>query len=472
MSAKRALIVDDSKSARAVLSRMLEQHSLEVDTVESAEQAIEYLGHHRPDVIFMDHLMPGMDGFQAVQAIKNNPRTATIPIMMYTSQEGDLYVGQARALGATGVLPKQLRPVDVSKVLYQLNLLPERRDSEVARIADARAPSVVVIGESPSSQLASGQGKGDVQPLRPAAGDLRGQIESLIKEQTTELRRFVIASLDSYASRVVSDMRGVPGEAAEPAPHLPLAPSKRNFVFGVVAATVVVLGLGGLALWLGKNLARLKDEQAALVRQTTSLEQANRQMAATISQLSAGTAERSASYVALPALVPPARVASDEDSSAAGTTGTAPLPVPYGEVPLSGQRVEALRAMLKQLRTQSFHGTLVIDVYGGRFCLVGNATDGFSPAPDDLPYSKCDLVGNPALDGMAPAQRQSLNFVNMVSDEEQRSGGALKVNVASGSSDRPAMPYPNAAAEGLTAGQWNRAASVNNRLEITVVPGT
>ena len=65
----------------------------------------------------MDHLMPGMDGFQAVQAIKNNPRTATIPIMMYTSQEGELYLGQARALGAVGVLPKQIKQADVSKVL-------------------------------------------------------------------------------------------------------------------------------------------------------------------------------------------------------------------------------------------------------------------------------------------------------------------------------------------------------------------
>ena len=71
----------------------------------------------------MDHLMPGMDGFQALQAIKNNPRTATIPIMMYTSQEGELYLGQARALGAVGVLPKQIKHADVSKVLYQLHLV-------------------------------------------------------------------------------------------------------------------------------------------------------------------------------------------------------------------------------------------------------------------------------------------------------------------------------------------------------------
>ena len=59
----------------------------------------------------MDHLMPGMDGFQAIQAIKGNPDTATIPVVMYTSQEGELYVSQARALGAVGVLPKTVKQV-------------------------------------------------------------------------------------------------------------------------------------------------------------------------------------------------------------------------------------------------------------------------------------------------------------------------------------------------------------------------
>ena len=128
MAQKSALVVDDSKSARVILSRMLEKYDIEVDMAESAEQAIEYLKGNRPDAIFMDHLMPGMDGLQAVKAIKGNPQTAMIPIMMYTSQEGELYVGQARALGAMGVLPKQVRPVDVSKVLYELHLLPDRRD--------------------------------------------------------------------------------------------------------------------------------------------------------------------------------------------------------------------------------------------------------------------------------------------------------------------------------------------------------
>src|ERR1700689_817553 len=126
MTARRALVVDDSKSARAFLTRILERYELAVDGVETAEQAIEYLTVQRPDVIFMDHLMPGMDGFQAVQAIKTNPLTATIPIMMYTSQEGELYLSQARALGALGVLPKQTKHTDVAKVLDQLRLLGEQ----------------------------------------------------------------------------------------------------------------------------------------------------------------------------------------------------------------------------------------------------------------------------------------------------------------------------------------------------------
>src|SRR5271157_6569962 len=151
MARKRALVVDDSKSARVILSRMLEKYDIEVDMAESAEQAIEYLKHDRPDAIFMDHLMPGMDGLQAVQAIKGNPQTAMIPIMMYTSQEGELYVGQARALVAMGVLPKQVRPVDVSKVLYELHLLPDRRDWTEPALAPVELESGRPVERAPAA---------------------------------------------------------------------------------------------------------------------------------------------------------------------------------------------------------------------------------------------------------------------------------------------------------------------------------
>jgi CheY-like chemotaxis protein len=202
MARKRALVVDDSKSARVILSRMLEKYDVEVDMAESAEQAIEYLNGNRPDAIFMDHLMPGMDGLQAVKAIKSNALTATIPIMMYTSQEGELYVGQARALGAMGVLPKQVRPVDVSKVLYELHLLPDRRDTAEPALAPVEIDGSIrgggVVGPAAGRPSPTGAGIADA---RPPSADWGRRMEAAVKEQSADIRRFIVASLDSFASR-------------------------------------------------------------------------------------------------------------------------------------------------------------------------------------------------------------------------------------------------------------------------------
>ncbi|HSN71406.1 MAG TPA: response regulator, partial [Steroidobacteraceae bacterium] len=205
MTGKRALIVDDSRSARVILSRMLESYGLQVDTAETAEQALEFLGHTRPDVIFMDHLMPGMDGFQAVQAIKANPDTAIIPVMMYTSQEGELYVSQARALGAVGVLPKTVKQVDVSRVLYQLHLLPDRRQNRSALFTN-----VAQAANEPAASTPAGTESGASKQELEAT--LRPLIAQALKEQHSELRRFMLASFEAFARRVVADVKPAPDE--------------------------------------------------------------------------------------------------------------------------------------------------------------------------------------------------------------------------------------------------------------------
>jgi len=123
MLEKKALVVDDSKLALFVLEKMLTEESLAVDTAGSAVEALGYLVHNKPDVIFLDHSMPGMNGLEALKIIKDNPDTATIPVMMYTSKEGEVYVSQARALGAIDILPKQLQPVVLHNVLQKINLV-------------------------------------------------------------------------------------------------------------------------------------------------------------------------------------------------------------------------------------------------------------------------------------------------------------------------------------------------------------
>ena len=249
MIQKRALIVDDSKSARVVLSKLL-KYDLAVHAAESAEDAIAHLqAEERPDVIFMDHLMPSMDGFQAVQAIKNDPRTAAIPILMYTSQGGDLYLGQARALGAIGVLPKQLGLTDVGTVLSQLRLLPERQPAgsgagqQPLQLA-AGSPTVTIAATRPEAPDDAAQSLAAapmaVRSLTPEQIEhvVRSTVQPLLSEQSAELRRFVLATLDGIEARRPAPPPVTPlapmTELAAPSPGVPCGGSRsassRSFV--------------------------------------------------------------------------------------------------------------------------------------------------------------------------------------------------------------------------------------------------
>src|SRR5271163_280358 len=279
MARKRALVVDDSKSARVILSRMLEKYDIEVDMAESAEQAIEYLKNNRPDAIFMDHLMPGMDGLQAVRAIKGNPQTAMIPIMMYTSQEGELYVGQARALGAMGVLPKQVRPVDVSKVLYELHLLPDRRDMTEAALAPVELEDGTPIERAPAVLAASNTTPGV---------DWARRLESAVKDQAVDLRRFIVASLDSFSSRIVSDVRdSVPAPAMQQLAPPPVRAARPIWPWAAAVAAACVVAVLFAACWLlaRDDLAKSRAQVAGLTSANAELQRARLDLSATVKEL-------------------------------------------------------------------------------------------------------------------------------------------------------------------------------------------
>ncbi|HAS51707.1 MAG TPA: hypothetical protein DCS21_08165 [Gammaproteobacteria bacterium] len=106
MPVRNVLVVDDSKSARLMLRKMLLGFGLTVDTAESAEEALSHLHDQQPDAIFMDHTMPGMDGIAALRQIKKDPATAAIPVAMYTSRDELAYREEARQAGAIDVLIK------------------------------------------------------------------------------------------------------------------------------------------------------------------------------------------------------------------------------------------------------------------------------------------------------------------------------------------------------------------------------
>jgi CheY-like chemotaxis protein len=446
MARKRALVVDDSKSARVILSRMLEKYDIEVDMAESAEQAIEYLKSYRPDAIFMDHLMPGMDGLQAVQAIKGNPQTAMIPIMMYTSQEGELYVGQARALGALGVLPKQVRPVDVSKVLYELHLLPERRDMTESALAPMEMEDGTPIERAPAA----------------AAGDWAHRLESTVKDQAVDIRRFIVASLDSFASRIVSDVRDSTPPPTLEFPPAPVRAARPTWPWAAGVGAACLIAVSFFAAWLiaREELARSRAEIAGLTSANIELQHARTDLSATVKDLTTALA---AGGTGAPGGVP----------AGAGAAAIAPRvePVPYGEIPFDRGRLEVLRELLAKLEAQGFHGVVKITSLSGLYCLSGNATDGFTPAVASVLASKCDLVGNPFEESLSGQQRQSLAFANLIAGVRQRTAGAITVAIENAGSARPSTPYP-ARVESLTAGEWNRAAAANNRVEFAPESGS
>ena len=145
MTIKSALIVDDSKSARIMLQRLLEKMNVITLGVESAEEALTYLENQHPDIIFMDHMMPGMDGLEATQTIKRNPKTQGIPTIMYTSKEGDGYNTLAMSHGASGVLPKPANQQAVMAVIDSLQNTAANDVPEKAPQMDAHQVSLETI---------------------------------------------------------------------------------------------------------------------------------------------------------------------------------------------------------------------------------------------------------------------------------------------------------------------------------------
>jgi len=432
MGAKRALIVDDSKSARLFLARVLEKYDIDVDAAENAEAAIDYLTNNRPDVIFMDHMMPGMDGLQAVQAIKNDPRTATIPIMMYTSQEGELYLGQARALGAVGVLPKQIKPTDVSKVLYQLHLVPDRRSSEQS--------SFTPLNVRVEGVAADGGGAVVSKALTDTA----------LREHFAELRRALVAGVDTQTERITAEVRALlleslpPPQGEEPArraaPPWPW----------LIACAALLIALASTALWW-RSEKLLEDISVELTQLRTQRSPAP----------FAAAAPPAESQAAAGAPSSPAAAAPPSDSK------PTILQVPYGAEALGGTRLETIAKLLYRLARQKVAGVADIRTFAGRFCLVGNGVDGYSPAPEELPFAKCDVVGNPSDEALSPTQRIPLVLANLIGDVRASTHGALNVQVSSGDPASVLVAYPPSAPE-LTAGEWNRAAVANNRVEIRV----
>ena len=113
MTIQKVLVIDDSKTELMYISDMLNKQGLQVRTAENGEEAMKRLAEDKPDLILMDVVMPGQNGFQLTRAISREPLYADVPIIMCTSknQETDRVWGMRQ--GARGYITK---PVDAAEL--------------------------------------------------------------------------------------------------------------------------------------------------------------------------------------------------------------------------------------------------------------------------------------------------------------------------------------------------------------------
>ena len=111
------LVVDDSPTEQHVLTQVLEKNGFETMVASDGEEAINLASSSQPDLILMDVVMPGMNGFQATRQLSRNPDTSAIPVVMVTSkdQETDRIWGLRQ--GAVDYLMKPVKQDDLLEAI-------------------------------------------------------------------------------------------------------------------------------------------------------------------------------------------------------------------------------------------------------------------------------------------------------------------------------------------------------------------
>ena len=193
MTVQHILVVDDSKAARLILRKMLQGLGMIVDTAESAEDALSYLRARRPDAIFMDHTMPGMNGLEALRRIKSDPATVQIPVAMYTCKDEPSYQQQASAVGAVGVLNKPATVEAISVIFERMNAL-----------LDATRPPADVPAPAGETATPAWVEKLAVEKAEQVFYDaIESQVLPFINDVVAKLRQDLASSQEAACHRIV-----------------------------------------------------------------------------------------------------------------------------------------------------------------------------------------------------------------------------------------------------------------------------
>ena len=113
----RILIVDDSPTGMYKLTGMLEKHGHVVLKAENGADGVALARQEKPDVVLMDIVMPGLNGFQATRQLTKDPETSHIPVIVVTTKDQETDMVWAQRQGAKGYLTK---PVDEEQLILKV----------------------------------------------------------------------------------------------------------------------------------------------------------------------------------------------------------------------------------------------------------------------------------------------------------------------------------------------------------------
>ena len=118
----KVMIIDDSKTIRRTAETLLEKAGCEVVTAVDGFDALAKIADSNPDVIFVDIMMPRLDGYQTCALIKNNPEYANTPVIMLSSKDGLFDKARGRIVGSDEYLTKPFTKDQLLQAVQQFAL--------------------------------------------------------------------------------------------------------------------------------------------------------------------------------------------------------------------------------------------------------------------------------------------------------------------------------------------------------------
>ncbi|MGB1580209.1 MAG: response regulator [Nevskiales bacterium] len=117
LSGFKVMVIDDSKTIRRSAETLLAEFGCEVVTANDGFEAMAAVADHDPDIIFVDIMMPRLDGYQVCALVKNNPTYKRIPVIMLSSRDGLFDRARGRIVGSTEYLTKPFTRDELVKAI-------------------------------------------------------------------------------------------------------------------------------------------------------------------------------------------------------------------------------------------------------------------------------------------------------------------------------------------------------------------